>query len=183
MKKLLALMLVLCLLPMFSLAEHSIAANYIYQMILKQVDGTDFTRYDDDYEVMFFYPLSKHTYGDAVVRITAYEDGCTINVSYELSIDEAMMPDVLTFFNYLNNSLYVGKMMLLDIDGDWYPAYEVFMSINPEDIDAWDRGCVMDYTFNAFYVMQEMTDYLPELEKGETSKNVYAMWLSDVWGE
>ena len=168
MKKLLSLMLVLCLLPMFSLAEHSIAANYIYQMILKQVDGTDFTRYDDDYEVMFFYPLSKHTYGDAVVRITAYEDGCTINVSYELPIDEAMMPDVLTFFNYLNNSLYVGKMMLLDIDGDWYPAYEVFMSINPEDIDAWDRGCVMDYTFNAFYVMQEMTDYLPELEKGET---------------
>ena len=84
MKKLLSLMLVLCLLPMFSLAEHSIAANYIYQMILKQVDGTDFTRYDDDYEVMFFYPLSKHTYGDAVVRITAYEDGCTINVSYEL---------------------------------------------------------------------------------------------------
>ena len=81
-----------------------------------------------------------------------------------------MMPDVLTFFNYLNNSLYVGKMMLLDIDGDWYPAYEVFMSINPEDIDAWDRGCVMDYTFNAFYVMQEMTDYLPELEKGETPK-------------
>lgn len=132
------------------LAEHSIAANYIYQMILKQVDGTDFTRYDDDYEVMFFYPLSKHTYGDAVVRITAYEDGCTINVSYELPLDEAMMPDVLTFFNYLNNSLYVGKMMLLDIDGDWYPAYEVFMSINPEDIDAWDRGCVMDYTFNAF---------------------------------
>ena len=61
MKKLLSLMLVLCLLPMFSLAEHSIAANYIYQMILKQVDGTDFTRYDDDYEVMFFYPLSKHT--------------------------------------------------------------------------------------------------------------------------
>lgn len=48
MKKLLSLMLVLCLLPMFSLAEHSIAANYIYQMILKQVDGTDFTRYDDD---------------------------------------------------------------------------------------------------------------------------------------
>ena len=43
MKKLLSLMLVLCLLPMFSLAEHSIAANYIYQMILKQVDGTDFT--------------------------------------------------------------------------------------------------------------------------------------------
>lgn len=41
----------------------------------------------------------------------------------------------------------------------------------------------MDYTFNAFYVMQEMTDYLPELEKGETPKNVYAMWLSDVWGE
>ena len=153
MKKLLSLMLVLCLLPMFSLAEHSIAANYIYQMILKQVDGTDFTRYDDDYEVMFFYPLSKHTYGDAVVRITAYEDGCTINVSYELPIDEAMMPDVLTFFNYLNNSLYVGKMMLLDIDGD------------------------------AFYVMQEMTDYLPELKKGETPKNVYAMWLSDVWGE
>lgn len=70
MKKLLSLMFVLCLLPMFSLAEHSIAANYIYQMILKQVDGTDFTRYDDDYEVMFFYPLSKHTYGDAVVRIT-----------------------------------------------------------------------------------------------------------------
>ena len=68
MKKLLSLMLVLCLLPMFSLAEHSIAANYIYQMILKQVDGTDFTRYDDDYEVMFFYPLSKHTYGDAVVH-------------------------------------------------------------------------------------------------------------------
>lgn len=164
MKKLLSLMLVLCLLPMSSLAEHSIAANYIYQMILKQVDGTDFTRYDDDYEVMFFYPLSKHTYGDAVVRITAYEDGCTINVSYELPIDEAMVPDVLTFFNYLNNSLYVGKMMLLDID-------------------AWDRGCVMDYTFNAFYVMQEMTDYLPELEKGETPKNVYAMWLSDVWGE
>ena len=126
MKKLLSLMLVLCLLPIFSLAEHSIAANYIYQMILKQVDGTDFTRYDDDYEVMFFYPLSKHTYGDAVVRITAYEDGCTINVSYELPIDEAMMPDVLAFFNYLNNSLYVGKMMLLDIDGDWYPAYEVF---------------------------------------------------------
>lgn len=31
MKKLLSLMLVLCLLPMFSLAEHSIAANYIYQ--------------------------------------------------------------------------------------------------------------------------------------------------------
>ena len=118
-----------------------------------------------------------------MVRITAYEDGCTINVSYELPIDEAMMPDVLTFFNYLNNSLYVGKMKLLVIDGDWYPAYEVFMSINPEDIDAWDRGCVMDYTFNAFYVMQEMTDYLPELEKGETPKNVYAMWLSDVWGE
>ena len=31
--------------------------------------------------------------------------------------------------------------------------------------------------------VQEMTDYLPELEKGETPKNVYAMWLSDVWGE
>lgn len=29
MKKLLSLMLVLCFLPMFSLAEHSIAANYI----------------------------------------------------------------------------------------------------------------------------------------------------------
>ena len=180
MKKLLSLMLVLCLLPMFSLAEHSIAANYIYQMILKQVDGTDFTRYDDDYEVMFFYPLSKHTYGDAVVRITAYEDGCTINVSYSDPLDEALVPQVISFFNRVNSTLYVGKLMVIKSDNVWYAAYEIFLSVDPENITDWDRNNVLAYTALALDTMEEMVDYITEIANGESADNVFAMWQADI---
>lgn len=181
MKKLFSLLLALCLLLTPVLAEEdSSAYQRIYDMLLDQISDLTFTRYDDSYSIYLGYGLDDNPYGNADVILDAYADAFTINVSFQKPLDEALVPTVLSFFNYLNDSIYVGKLMLTKLSGNWYPAYEIFVAVNPNGISDWDRDCVLAYASLALNTMEEMPDYLLELTNGETPENVFAMWKADV---
>lgn len=185
MKKLFSLLLALCLTlaPMLVRAEED-ATPYqnIYTMLLEQLNAVDLslTPYDENYQVYLGYELEKNVYGNADIILDAYADAFTINASYQQPLDESLVPQVLSFFNYVNDNIYVGKLTLSKLNGAWYPTYEIFVSVNPDDIREWDRNNVLAYTSLALETLEEMTDYLTELTNGETPENVFAMWQADV---
>lgn len=107
-----------------------------------------------------------------------YSDAVTINVSYSNPLDEALVPQVISFFNRVNSTLYVGKLMVIKSDNVWYAAYEIFLSVDPENITDWDRNNVLAYT--ALDTIEAMEDYITEIANGESADNVFAMWQADI---
>lgn len=186
MKKLFSLLLALtlALVPMLSLAEEDDTAAYqsIYNMLVEELKSVDLEMETDDesFRVYLGAALDKNTLGDADIILDAYSDAFTINVSYSNPIDESLVPQVVSFFNGVNSTLYVGKLLVIKSDGVWYPAYEIFVSVNPEAIDAWDRDNVLAYTGLALDTLEEMVDYITEIANGETAENVFAMWQADI---
>ena len=77
-------------------------------------------------------------------------------------------------------TLYVGKLMVIKSDNVWYAAYEIFLSVDPENITDWDRNNVLAYTAMALDTMEEMVDYITEIANGESADNVFAMWQADI---
>ena len=92
----------------------------------------------------------------------------------------ALVPQVISFFNRVNSTLYVGKLMVIKSDNVWYAAYEIFLSVDPENITDWDRNNVLAYTAMALDTMEEMVDYITEIANGESADNVFAMWQADI---
>ena len=70
--------------------------------------------------------------------------------------------------------------MVIKSDNVWYAAYEIFLSVDPENITDWDRNNVLAYTALALDTMEEMVDYITEIANGESADNVFAMWQADV---
>ena len=135
---------------------------------------------EESYRIYLGYALDKNSLGDADVIFDAYSDAVTINVSYSNPLDEALVPQVISFFNRVNSTLYVGKLMVIKSDNVWYAAYEIFLSVDPENITDWDRNNVLAYTALALDTMEEMVDYITEIANGESADNVFAMWQADI---
>ena len=104
------------------------------------------------------------------------------------SVDLEMTADEESYCIYLGyaldkNSLGdadVGKLMVIKSDNVWYAAYEIFLSVDPENITDWDRNNVLAYTALALDTMEEMVDYITEIANGESADNVFAMWQADI---
>lgn len=150
MKKLFSLLLVLALalVPTLSLADDDAACQNLYNMLLDELKSVDLemTADEESYRIYLGYALDKNSLGDADVIFDAYSDAVTINVSYSNPLDEALVPQVISFFNRVNSTLYVGKLMVIKSDNVWYAAYEIFLSVDPENITDWDRNNVLAYT-------------------------------------
>ena len=171
---------------MLSFADESSGATQnIYNMLLEELTAANLsmTPYDDINRIYLGYMLEKNALGNAVVNFDAHSDGFTIGVGYGKPIDEALVPQVISLFNDINCAVYVGKMVVSQSSDGWHPSYEIFVSANPDDISTWARENVLAYMYLALGTMEEMVDYITELANGETPENVFAMWLSDVWGE
>lgn len=157
MKKLLSLLLVLALalVPTLSLADDDAACQNLYNMLLDELKSVDLemTADEESYRIYLGYALDKNSLGDADVIFDAYSDAVTINVSYSNPLDEALVPQVISFFNRVNSTLYVGKLMVIKSDNVWYAAYEIFLSVDPENITDWDRNNVLAYTALALDTM------------------------------
>ena len=93
--------------------------------------------------------------------------------------DESRL-SVISFFNRVNSTLYVGKLMVIKSDNVWYAAYEIFLSVDPQNITDWDRNNVLAYTALALDTMEAMVDYITEIANGESADNVFAMWQADI---
>ena len=184
MKKLFSLLVVLALalVPTLSLADDDAACQDLYNMLLDELKSVDLkmTTYEEGYRIYFGSALDKNSLGDADVIFDAYSDGVTINVSYSKPLDEALVPQVISFFNSVNSTLYIGKLMVIKLNNVWYAAYEIFLSVNPENITDWDRNNVLAYTSLALVTMEEMVDYITEIANGESADNVFAMWQADI---
>ena len=184
MKKLLSLLLVLALalVPTLSFADDDAACQNLYNMLLDELKSVDLemTADEESYRIYLGYALDKNSLGDADVIFDAYSDAVTINVSYSNPLDEALVPQVISFFNRVNSTLYVGKLMVIKSDNVWYAAYEIFLSVDPENITDWDRNNVLAYTALALDTMGEMVDYITEIANGESADNVFAMWQADI---
>ncbi len=184
MKKLFSLLLVLALalVPTLSLADDDAAYQNLYNMLLDELKSVDLemTADEESYRIYLGSALDKNSLGDADVIFDAYSDAVTINVSYSNPLDEALVPQVISFFNRVNSTLYVGKLMVIKSDNVWYAAYEIFLSIDPENITDWDRNNVLAYTAMALDTMEEMVDYITEIANGESADNVFAMWQADI---
>ena len=184
MKKLFSLLLVLALalVPTLSLADDDAAYQNIYNMLLDELKSVDLemTADEESYRIYLGSVLDKNSLGDADVIFDAYSDAVTINVSYSNPLDEALVPQVISFFNRVNSTLYVGKLMVIKSDSAWYAAYEIFLSVDPENITDWDRNNVLAYTAMALDTMEEMVDYITEIANGESADNVFAMWQADI---
>lgn len=167
MKKLFFLLLVLALalVPTLSLADDDAACQNLYNMLLDELKSVDLemTADEESYRIYLGYALDKNSLGDADVIFDAYSDAVTINVSYSNPLDEALVPQVISFFNRVNSTLYVGKLMVIKSDSVWYAAYEIFLSVDPENITDWDRNNVLAYTALALDTMGEMVDYITEI--------------------
>lgn len=141
MKKLFSLLLVLALalVPTLSLADDDAACQNLYNMLLDELKSVDLemTADEESYRIYLGYALDKNSLGDADVIFDAYSDAVTINVSYSNPLDEALVPQVISFFNRVNSTLYVGKLMVIKSDNVWYAAYEIFLSVDPENITDW----------------------------------------------
>ena len=188
MKKLLSLLMAfsLALVPMLSFADESSGATQnIYNMLLEELTAANLsmTPYDDINRIYLGYMLEKNALGNAVVIFDAHSDGFTIGVGYGKPIDEALVPQVISFFNRVNSTLYVGKLMVIKSDNVWYAAYEIFLSVDPENITDWDRNNVLAYTALALDTMEEMVDYITEIANGESADNVFATWQADIGAE
>lgn len=184
MKKLFSLLLVLALalVPTLSLADDDAACQNLYNMLLDELKSVDLemTADEESYRIYLGYALDKNSLSDADVIFDAYSDAVTINVSYSNPLDEALVPQVISFFNRVNSTLYVGKLMVIKSDNVWYAAYEIFLSVDPENITDWDRNNVLAYTALALDTMEEMVDYITEIANGESADNVFAMWQADI---
>lgn len=184
MKKLFSLLLVLALalVPTLSLADDDTAYQNLYNMLLDELKSVDLemTADEESYRIYLGSVLDKNSLGDADVIFDAYSDAVTINVSYSNPLDEALVPQVISFFNRVNSTLYVGKLMVIKSDDVWYAAYEIFLSVDPENITDWDRNNVLAYTAMALDTMEEMVDYITEIANGESADNVFAMWQADI---
>lgn len=184
MKKLFSLLLVLALalVPTLSLADDDAACQNLYNMLLDELKSVDLemTADEESYRIYLGYALDKNSLGDADVIFDAYSDAVTINVSYSNPLDEALVPQVISFFNRVNSTLYVGKLMVIKSDNVWYAAYEIFLSVDPENITDWDRNNVLAYTSLALNTLEEMVDYITEIANGESADNVFAMWQADI---
>ena len=130
MKKLFSLLLVLALalVPTLSLADDDAACQNLYNMLLDELKSVDLemTADEESYRIYLGYALDKNSLGDADVIFDAYSDAVTINVSYSNPLDEALVPQVISFFNRVNSTLYVGKLMIIKSDNVWYAAYVPF---------------------------------------------------------
>ena len=184
MKKLFSLLLVLALalVPTLSLADDDAACQNLYNMLLDELKSVDLemTADEESYRIYLGYALDKNSLVDADVIFDAYSDAVTINVSYSNPLDEALVPQVISFFNRVNSTLYVGKLMVIKSDNVWYAAYEIFLSVDPENITDWDRNNVLAYTSLALNTLEEMVDYITEIANGESADNVFAMWQADI---
>lgn len=167
MKKLFSLLLVLALalVPTLSLADDDAACQNLYNMLLDELKSVDLemTADEESYRIYLGYALDKNSLGDADVIFDAYSDAVTINVSYSNPLDEALVPQVISFFNRVNSTLYVGKLMVIKSDNVWYAAYEIFLSVDPENITDWDRNNVLAYTALALDTMEEWWTTSPRL--------------------
>ena len=123
MKKLFSLLLVLALalVPTLSLADDDAACQNLYNMLLDELKSVDLemTADEESYRIYLGYALDKNSLGDADVIFDAYSDAVTINVSYSNPLDEALVPQVISFFNRVNSTLYVGKLMVIKSDNVW----------------------------------------------------------------
>ncbi len=192
MKKLLSsvLSLLLTMTFLFSAAvadttDDNAPYQAIYNMILEELDSVELTydRYDDYYALYFGYTLNDANYGDALVFVSAYSDAFTITAGFTTAIKSENFGEVLSFINLLNGDLYVGKLMLDKSDDDWFLTYEIFISVDPDNIDDWDRNALLDYTDLSLDIICELSEYIALIEAGETGANVYAMYLADYTNE
>ena len=119
MKKLFSLLLVLALalVPTLSLADDDAAYQNLYNMLLDELKSVDLemTADEESYRIYLGSVLDKNSLGDADVIFDAYSDAVTINVSYSNPLDEALVPQVISFFNRVNSTLYVGKLMVIKL--------------------------------------------------------------------
>ena len=168
MKKLLSLLLVLALalVPTLSFADDDAACQNLYNMLLDELKSVDLemTADEESYRIYLGYALDKNSLGDADVIFDAYSDAVTINVSYSNPLDEALVPQVISFFNRVNSTLYVGKLMVIKSDNVWYAAYEIFLSVDPENITDWDRNNVLAYTSLALNTWKRWWTTSPRLQ-------------------
>ena len=108
MKKLFSLLLVLALalVPTLSLADDDAACQNLYNMLLVELKSVDLemTADEESYRIYLGYALDKNSLGDADVIFDAYSDAVTINVSYSNPLDEALVPQVISFFNRVNST-------------------------------------------------------------------------------
>ena len=163
MKKLFSLLLVLALalVPTLSLADDDAACQNLYNMLLDELKSVDLemTADEESCRIYLGYALDKNSLGDA---------------------DVIFVPQVISFFNRVNSTLYVGKLMVIKSDNVWYAAYEIFLSVDPENITDWDRNNVLAYTALALDTIEAMEDYITEIANGESADNVFAMWQADI---
>lgn len=192
MKKLISsvLSLLLTMTLLFSVAvaettDDNASYQAIYNMILEEMDGAELTyeRYDDYYSLYLGYTLSDANYGDATLLISAYSDAFTITTNFTTAIKSENFGEVLSFVNLLNSDFYVGKLLLDKIDDDWFLTYEVFVSVDPDNIDDWDRNNLLGYADLSLDILCELSEYVAQIEAGETGANVYAMYLADYMSE
>ncbi len=192
MKKLLSsvLSLLLTMTFLFSAAvadttDDNAPYQAIYNMILEELDSVELTydRYDDYYALYFGYTLNDANYGDALVFVSAYSDAFTITAGFTTAIKSENFGEILSFINLLNGDLYVGKLMLDKSDDNWFLTYEIFISVDPDNIDDWDRNALLDYTDLSLDIICELSEYIALIEAGETGANVYAMYLADYTNE
>lgn len=185
MRRILALLAALALLPCFALAEEYVPdeATLAVHSAVKELltrEGVYFEAEDAYAYAACAFELENSAYGDCYVYLDAYPDYVIIEAVYEQTFTKAQMDQLAPLMTMLNGDFHLGTLCLFYETGE--AGCKVYMPVDPSGPTALDGQRIIDGLYTCAGIMDEMAYYYQELlERGERAENVFAMYIADYY--
>lgn len=185
MRRLLALLAVLVLIPCLALTEEYVPdeATLAVHSAVKELltkEGIHFEAEDDYAYSACAFELENTACGDCFVYLDAYPDYVMVEAVYEQTFTKEEMDHLAPLMAMLNGDFHLGTLCLFYDTGE--AGCKVYVPVDPQGMTALDGLRVIDALYTAAGIQDEMVYYYQELlEKEEKAENVFAMYIADYY--
>lgn len=185
MRRILALLASVMLLPCLALAEEYVpdAATLAVHSAVKELLTKEdiFFEADDAYAYSACaFEMENGAYGDCCVYLDAYPDYVVVEAVYEHAFTKAQMDQLSPLMAMFNGDFHLGTLCLFYETGE--AGCKAYMPVDPQGMTALDEQRIIDALYTCAGIMDEMVYYYQELLKnGEKAENVFAMYIADYY--
>ena len=185
MRRILALLAALMLLPCFSLAEEYVpdeATLAVHSAVKELLTKEDvYFEAEDAYAyTACAFELENDAYGDCFVYLDAYPDYVVVEAVYGQTFTKEQMIQLAPLMAMLNGDFHTGSLCLFFDTGE--AGCKVYMPVDPAGPTALDGQRIIDALYTCVGIMDEVVYYYQELlERGEKAENVFAMYIADYY--
>lgn len=185
MRRFLALLAVLALIPSLALAEEYVpdeATLAVHGAVKELLTKEDiYFEAEDAYAYSACaFELENTAYGDCFVYLDAYPDYVMVEAVYEQTFTKEQMDRLAPLMAMLNGDFHLGTLCLFYDTGE--AGCKVYVPVDPQGMTALDGQRVIDALYTAAGIQDEMVYYYQELlEKEEKAENVFAMYVADYY--